>query len=309
MPAKLTLHPPRRASRFLVLRDGETLLVGRDPECGLVLEDPKVSRQQARLRWTGSGWAVEDLDSKNGTSVNGSIATGQDLAHGDWLSFGGLLGRFELASEAEIASLETERLARLETTAAVRRRLAAHLEPVDLLLRFLESAMEMIQAQRGFVLVADPDGVLHPEVAAGFSGEAFGSGFSGSVGALAQALESRASVVVNDARADPALGKRPSVVSQGLGALACVPLRNEDRIVGLLYVDSHAPGRGFTALDLEILESLADHVALVIAGMRLDRRIRRLFGRPEEGPLLEALERQVGTLAASTQSSGSQRVR
>ena len=49
MPAKLTLHPPERASRFLVIRDGESLVVGRDPACGLVLKDPRVSKRHARF--------------------------------------------------------------------------------------------------------------------------------------------------------------------------------------------------------------------------------------------------------------------
>lgn len=71
MPAKLILHPPERAARFLVIRDGETLVVGRGAECGLMIEDPRVSKQHARLAWNGTGWRLEDLDSKDGTSVGG----------------------------------------------------------------------------------------------------------------------------------------------------------------------------------------------------------------------------------------------
>jgi len=55
MPAKLTLYPAKRAPRFLVVRDAETLDVGRDPACGLVLEDSRVSKRHARLAWTGTG--------------------------------------------------------------------------------------------------------------------------------------------------------------------------------------------------------------------------------------------------------------
>src|SRR5262245_45742911 len=98
MPAKLTLHPPRRASRFLVIHEGESLLVGRGLECGLVLEDAKVSKQHARLAWSGGGWTLEDLQSKNGTSVNGLSAAGQALEGGDSISFGGVPARFHLIS-------------------------------------------------------------------------------------------------------------------------------------------------------------------------------------------------------------------
>ncbi len=55
MPGKLTLYPAQRASRSLVIRDGETLEIGRDPQCGLVLEDTRVSKRHARLRWSPPG--------------------------------------------------------------------------------------------------------------------------------------------------------------------------------------------------------------------------------------------------------------
>lgn len=304
MPAKLTLHPPQRASRFLVVRDGESLLVGRDVDCGLVLEDPRVSKRHARLAWIGSGWVLEDLQSKNGTSVNGAPATGQELGSGDWVSFGGIPGRFERLSEDALRRLELERLDRLHTSAHLRRRLSADLEPLDLLLRFLESAIEVARAERGFVLVTGADGALRVEVEAGFSPQdARDERFAGSVGAIERAIAGGASIVVQDVRADASLGRRPSVIAKGLAALACVPLRHDARLLGLLYLDSRRPGTGFTALDLEILEALADHTAVLIAGLRLEREIRSLL---EPGPAavsdelaLVELRRRLGEVAAA----------
>jgi hypothetical protein len=280
MPAKLTLHPPRRASRYLLIRDGETLLVGRDPECGLALEDSRVSSRHARLVWTGSAWTLEDLGSKNGTTVNGRPAAGAPLQNGDWVSFGGLMGHFERLAEAEVTAADVERLARLQTSLAMRRRLGADFEPLDLLLRLLESAMNVVRAERGFVLVAGADGVLRAEVVAAFSEEALtDERFEGSLGAVARAAETRAPVVVSDAQSDAFLSRRASVHEKGIGALACVPLVHEADLLGLLYVDSHKPGAALSELDLEILVALAEQSALVIAAMRLDRRIMRLSER------------------------------
>jgi hypothetical protein len=281
MPAKLTLHPPERASRFLVLRDGETLTVGRDPESGLVLEDRRVSKCHARLQWSGSGWRLEDLGSKNGTFVNGVEASGISLVSGEWISFGGIIGRFETISEADVSSLDSDRLARLHTSIEMRRRLSADLEPCDFLLRFLESAMEVTHAERGFVLLAGPEGGFRVEVASGFAPDDLARDrFAGSVGAMQRVLEKRASVVVSDAAADPFLSQRPSVVGMGLGALACVPIRQEAEILGLIYVDGRERAAGFAELDLEILESLAEHAAMVVASLRLQRRIRELARTP-----------------------------
>ena len=57
MPAKLILYPPQRAPRFLVLGDGETLEIGRDPVCGLVVEDPvdALARLQRARALSASG--------------------------------------------------------------------------------------------------------------------------------------------------------------------------------------------------------------------------------------------------------------
>ena len=277
MPAKLTVYPARRASRFLVIRDGETLEVGRDPQCGLVLEDSRVSKRHARLRWTGSAWALDDLGSKNGTVVNGEPATGAELREGDAISFGGLMGRFERLTAAQAANLDSERMARIQTSAEMRRRLSPDLAPVNLLLRLLEAARELTRTERGFVLLVGADGKLRAEVAAGLSPEAVrDERFRGSVRAVRQALETGGPVVLSDVRADPRLGKRPSVMALGIASLACVPLRHGGKVLGVLYVDSRRLGPTFTQLGLETLEALADHTGTILAASRLDPRIGQL---------------------------------
>jgi hypothetical protein len=309
MPAKLTLHPPRRPARFIVIRDGESLTVGRDPKCGLVIEDDRISKQHARLEWDDVGWILRDTASKNGTSVDGAAASYRRLAGGEWLSFGGLMGRFEIVTEAEGRALQAQRLARLQTGIAMRRRLSAELDPFDLLLRLLESAIGVTGADRGFVLIGDEEGRLHAEVAAGFSrGQLRGAGFAGSMGAVQRALDTGASVVVSDAQRDPFLGERPSVVEMGLGVVACVPLRQDDRILGLIYVDSPRPRVAFTDLDIEILEALADHTATVIAGLQREHTISDPADRPRSttGPIDE-LQRQIGMLSLPVPPPGGPR--
>ena len=295
MPAKLTLHPPRRASRFLVIHEGNSLLVGRDPECGLVIEDAKVSKQHARLAWQGSGWVLEDLGSKNGTSLNGQPASGRPLAGGDVVSFGGVPGRFQLVTDEEARSLESERLARLQTSLDMCRRLGAELDPFDLLLRFLESAIEVIQAERGFVLIRDGEGRLRAELASGFSHAPADEedDFRGSIGAIEETLRTGHPVVVSNAQADALLGRRESVVAMGVGALACVPIRQEQELLGVIYLDSRRQSTGVTQLDVEILEALADHAAVAIGAIRLDRRLRGVVRGGGEEPRLEGLGQRI----------------
>jgi hypothetical protein len=50
--------------------------IGRLPENTVVMDDFFVSAEHARLQWNGKGWVLEDLDSTNGTEVNGHEVQG-----------------------------------------------------------------------------------------------------------------------------------------------------------------------------------------------------------------------------------------
>jgi len=286
--AKLTVFPPRAVSRYLLFPEGASRQVGRDPANDLVLEDPRVSAKHARVQWRASGWTVVDLASKNGTFVNGLPVEDTPLASADWISFGGLLSLFEVLSVEEVRALETQRLRRWETTADLRDRLTTEREPRAILRRLLESVLDVTGAERGFVLLLGPAGELQAEIAAGFTdASAAAEDFRGSLTAVAETIETGRPIVASDARGDARLGKRPSIVALGIRALACVPLRVQDRTLGVVYVDGQRPGGGFTDLDLEILGALADHASLVVAGLRIERRIRELLRPPAEAAGLE----------------------
>jgi hypothetical protein len=290
VPAKLTLYPSRGVSRHWILAAEEKLRAGRDPGSDVFLDDPRVSARHALLRFDGSSWSVADEGSKNGTFVNGARADGSRLTDGDWISFGGLLGRFELISEDQVGALQKERAARLQTSVEIRRRLDAESDPVKLLRRLLASVLEVVGAERGFVLLLGADGRLKARVAAGFArGETLDDRFDGSLGAIRHVLETREPLVASDARADALLGRRPSVVELGIGALACVPMAAEGSLLGLVYVDGRKTGGRFTDLDLEILKALADHAALVVGGMQIDRQIRELLTRANEDEGIEEI--------------------
>lgn len=71
---------------------GARCLVGRAGTAGLQLRDRSVSAEHASLFWTGKGWAVRDLGSRNGTFVGERrLAAGEraDVGRGTVLRFGG----------------------------------------------------------------------------------------------------------------------------------------------------------------------------------------------------------------------------
>ena len=72
--------------------------IGRGDENDVVLADPSVSRAHAEIETDAAGPLVRDLDSTNGTSVNGRRDRAERLHDGDELSFGNTRMRFEAAA-------------------------------------------------------------------------------------------------------------------------------------------------------------------------------------------------------------------
>jgi FhaA, N-terminal domain/FHA domain len=74
-----------------------TATLGRLAECTVQLSDPNVSRKHAELRNSEGGWVITDLDSMNGTRVNGHAVSEQRLADGDVITIGLHSIRFEIS--------------------------------------------------------------------------------------------------------------------------------------------------------------------------------------------------------------------
>jgi len=68
--------------------DGPRAVVGRGADCDLTLDDSTVSRRHAAFVRRGDDWWVVDLDSTNGTRVNGTATVEQRLRPGDRVEFG-----------------------------------------------------------------------------------------------------------------------------------------------------------------------------------------------------------------------------
>ena len=78
-------------------------VVGRETRCDLCLDDPLVSMWHAELRWNGTMWEIRDLDSANGTFVDGRrIEHGERvvLDAGNKIAFGSAVDCYELADDA-----------------------------------------------------------------------------------------------------------------------------------------------------------------------------------------------------------------
>ncbi len=97
-PRMMVLHPAHLRGQTLDLRT-ENVLVGRDPNSHLVLDDPHVSRTHAAIHRTGDYVVLEDLHSSAGTKVNGiSLVGSTPLRDGDVVDFATVAVRYEAAA-------------------------------------------------------------------------------------------------------------------------------------------------------------------------------------------------------------------
>jgi predicted component of type VI protein secretion system len=71
-----------------ILLDKPILLLGRDPECDIQLDSPKVSRRHCCIAQVGEALVVRDLASTNGIRINGVRVIEGHLKEGDELTVG-----------------------------------------------------------------------------------------------------------------------------------------------------------------------------------------------------------------------------
>lgn len=278
---------------------GDRIHIGRSGNNDLVFaDDVGLSRRHLVLERDGEDWAVEDLNSKNGTQVNGQpVHERRRLRPGDRITAGRLVILYDdplggapesvvfVESPPADVSVSTTIVARVDPArgadaaaagagpsfagadrrvqALIRagRELAGHRPLADLFPLILQLAMEAVQAERGVLLTLEREQLV---VRA-----ACGASFRISTAVRDRVLRERASLLVRDALSDEAFRGRMSIQQQGVRGMMAAPLETEGRVIGLIYVDTPNPAQGFTREDLDLLAVMANVAAIRLEHARL----------------------------------------
>jgi signal transduction histidine kinase len=156
----------------------------------------------------------------------------------------------------------------------VSRLVHSSLELQDVLDRSVEAAVFAVGAERGFLLLLAPDGAREIAASINISArEVESDDAQYSKTALREAERLGAAFVTNDATAEPGLSQAISVHRRRLHAIACVPMRRAERIVGFLYVDTRNRLGGFSARDVRLLEIVGDMSSTAIERAMLVRTL------------------------------------
>jgi phosphoserine phosphatase RsbU/P len=301
--ASLTIRTPDGKSLPVDL-EKPSYSLGRSSSTELCYaDDSGLSRQHLSIdRLPNGGWAVRDLGSKNGTVVNGIKLGGEPvtLKTGDRISAGHLIIEFQAVVAAipnntvvfvernsEPITAATTVQASLEglmgpqqekfdpskthvmqgnpqVRALVRaaRELTSHRSLSEVFEVIMDLSMEAVAAGRGVLMTLEGDNL---EVRA-----VRGQGFQISSTVRDRVIKDRSSILVRDTSLEEAFRERKSIVAQQIRSLLAVPLQTNDRVIGLIYLDSPNMIRQFTREDLNLLTVMANVAAIRIETARLN---------------------------------------
>jgi serine phosphatase RsbU (regulator of sigma subunit) len=286
---ELLIQTPDGKTRKMPL-DRDRITLGRASTNDLSYpDDAGLSRLHLAFERSQRGWTVRDLGSKNGTLVNGVRVAGPHLVSpNDSISAGhltiGLSGRAPslehtvvfvepgpapATSSTVVASLEgaisddQDMQGGPQMRALIRagRELAGHRPLAELFRLIMDLSISAVGAARGVLMTVEGEGL---EVRA-----ARGDGFRISKAVLDRVLQERKSLLIRDARLDQALAQQLSIVEQRVRSILAAPLQTDNRVIGLIYLDSPNFVLEFTKEDLNLLTVMANVAAIRIEHARL----------------------------------------
>ena len=285
---RLIVTDPR--GRRQVPVDKSLLTLGRRTESDIQVTGVGVSRHHAEIAAGTGGFLLRDLDSKFGTFVNGKRTAECILAHGDQIRLGEshdtkivfLLEDDDSVRSSSAVSAASE-LRHMSSLLEGLRALGSGRVLDEVLALVLDSAIDVTGAERGFIMLANDDGVLEFKLGrmqghVSLSGRTFETSRKIPEAVFATGRPQ----IVEDLMEGSEAGKHLGTVALGIRHVLCAPLRlvryvekaeqaGKEKIIGVLYLDSRVKGALKSQSSRTALETLSAEAALAIENARLYR--------------------------------------
>ena len=310
MPSLFVIQGRNRGSRYDLTNHEGAMCIGREAGNFVQLDDNEVSRRHAEIRRIGETFVVGDLKSSNGTWLNSRKIERAELSSGDQIQVGRTVlvyardgvdvpaaGQVDIvpasnaadgsrivrtAHEADIGGgplpddTQNRWLARARSNLQVMYRTAlavSHTLDIDELLgRILQLVFEWVEADRGCIMLLDPESKQLRTKARRDRrvGETTAMAISRTI--LDYVLDRGEGVITSDAQDDDRFSGGNSVVRTGVREAICVPMQGRYGTVGVIYVDTTVPlgdaiehgQRQFTEEHLKLLIAIGHQAALAV---------------------------------------------
>jgi adenylate cyclase len=178
-------------------------------------------------------------------------------------------------AQDNVAALQDER-ERLSVLYQIAQDLNTSLDLDDVLSRVLDQLIDVVHAERGFLMLRDETGGdLQFAAARGADGRPLAQGdFGLSRNIVRDVWERQRPLLTIDAQMDERLRQHESVVIQGIHSVMCAPLRVRGGAVGVVYVDSRTERALFDTAHLDLLAAFCNQAAIAIDNARLFEDLR-----------------------------------
>jgi serine phosphatase RsbU (regulator of sigma subunit)/pSer/pThr/pTyr-binding forkhead associated (FHA) protein len=275
--------------------------IGRSRESDIFLPDQWLSRHHAAIEQREGAFWVGDLNSKNGTLLNGEpVRDWRRLRPGDVITLGEHTLTFcvdgtdeededrepegtRVFSVRELSAINTRpaidpgELQRQNRVLAILSKAASELvvhQPLDQLFdTILNLLLEAVAAERGAILLLEGH---PPSPAIKASRSRQGEPLTRISRSIARrAIDERVSLLLPNVLEDARFKSEDSILASGIRTAMCAPLwfaspeQGRDAVIGLVYVDSLQHSHSFTEDDLRVLTALANVAAAKIENVRL----------------------------------------
>jgi serine phosphatase RsbU (regulator of sigma subunit) len=290
-------------------------VIGRSPECDVVLDVAAVSRRHAIISSNGSQFWVEDTGSRNGTIVNGQkVVDKAQLRDGDRILIcdvefefhhlrptaapqgegptGSLLKPLDEGDELDgssiMATLDVSGGPRaswqvsarpeqqLQAMIEISQNLSNTLSSKDILPKLLDSLFKIfIQADRGFVVMRPKPGAPLAAVATK-ARRNDDDEMRFSRTIVQRAMDEKKAILSADAASDARFNMAQSIADFNIRSLICAPMIDSNgEALGVIQVDTRDQRSRFTDFDLQVLAGVSGQAAIALDNARMHEQAVR----------------------------------
>jgi sigma-B regulation protein RsbU (phosphoserine phosphatase) len=140
----------------------------------------------------------------------------------------------------------------------------------EVLNRVIDEVIAALHAERGFIMLLEPDGGQTFRVARGLDQTTIDQPQSQvSQSVVQKVAQEGKGLLTSDAQSDSRFNMRQSVMLLGLRSVLCVPVSIKDKVLGVVYADNRFEAGIFTQADMDLLTAITAIAAIAIDNARL----------------------------------------
>ena len=282
--------------------DEDQVSIGRESASSIPVSHNSVSRRHCLIKRAGNEFVISDLDSFNGTFVNGIPVKEQTLVHADQIKIGSiallfLTGGSEDPSSGSLVHLDDSKVVTHSATELRRETLLHQTEQALLqspehervtrdlgalckigsrinLLRstkelqreILNSIFEVVPVDRGAILLSQGENEFSSLYGRDREDENKAVHISRTV--VDKVLTEGVAILSNDIRTSETLSTAESLIAAQITSLMCAPLILFEKTVGVVYLDTSDPTVRFDGGHLQLLAGIAGIAAVSLENAR-----------------------------------------